>query len=170
MPARAIERSRREPGRPPDSLEPPGHRADPVLALQRTAGNRAVAELLARAPADKGTTATVQIGGVGAIKVSGGNLEEWTGKGAPDTVDVTSEKGRHSGKLEKLASARTKTDVTVTIAPAQKAGGELNVGGGTVLEIKDARVAGYAVEDGAESWRLVDFENVKRTKTTRKVS
>src|SRR5688500_5343632 len=112
-----------------------------------------------RAPAAKCTTATIRIGGVGAIEARGGNLEEWTGKGAPDSVEVSSEKGNHSGEREKLATTRTMTDVTVTIAPAQQAGEELNVGGGTVREIKDARVAGYAVEDGAETWRLVDFEN-----------
>ena len=42
--------------------------------------------------------------------------------------------------------------------------------GGFVLEIKDARIKGYAVEDGVETWQLTDFESVKRTKVTRKVS
>ena len=106
--------------------------------------------MLARAPAAKGTTGSVQIGGVGEIKVNGGNLEEWAGKGAPDAVEVASEKGRHSAKLEKLATARTKMDVKVTISPPQKEGENLNVGGGFVLEIKDARIRRYAVEDG---WR-----------------
>ena len=57
----------------------------------------------------------------------------------------------------------------MTIAPAHRAGEELNVGGGTVLEIKGARIKGYFVEDGVETWRLADFENVKRTKITRKI-
>src|SRR5829696_5559055 len=64
---RAIDRRRREEGRPPASPAPPSHAADPVLALQRAAGNRAVAELLARAPAEKGATGSVQIRGIGAI-------------------------------------------------------------------------------------------------------
>lgn len=163
-------RRRREPDPAPPHAVPLHHGADPILALQRSAGNHAVAEMLARVPAAKGATGTVEIAGVGAITVSGGNLEEWSGKGAPDTVEITSETGKHSAKLEKLSTARTKTDVKVTIAAAQKAGEELNVGGGTVLEIKDARVKGYAVQDGVETWRLTDFEAVKRTKTTRKVS
>ena len=159
-------RRRREAARTPASPSAADRISDPVLELQRTAGNAAVARMLARAPAAKGTTGSVQIGGVGVIKVSGGNLEEWAGKGAPDAVEVASEKGRHSAKLEKLDTARTKTDVKVTISPAGKEGEHLNVGGGFVLEIKDARIKHYAVEDGAETWQVADFESVKRTKIT----
>jgi hypothetical protein len=166
MPERETDR-RREPRRTQASPSPLRRSSNPVLALQRSIGNRAVVQVLARAPV---RTGTVQIGAVGEIKVKGGNLEEWAGKGAPDTVEVTSEKGKHSGKLEKMSNARTRTDVKVTISPANKAGEELSVGGGTLLEIKDARIKGYAVEDGVETWRVADFENVKRTKITHKVS
>jgi hypothetical protein len=146
----------------------PGRRsANPVLALQRSIGNRAVAQVLAR---DPGRTGTVQIGGVGTIKVKGGNLDAWAGKGSPDMVDVTSDKGKHSAKLEQLASAHTRTDVKVTIAPANQAGEELSVGGGTLLEIKDARIKGYALADGVETWRVTDFTDVHRTKVSHKVS
>jgi hypothetical protein len=158
---------RGEPGRTQGSPSLRHRSSNPVLALQRSIGNRAVGQVLARAPV---TTGTVPIGAVGAIKVKGGNLEEWAGKGAPDTVEVTSEKGKHSGKLEKLSNARTRTDAKVTISPANKVGEELSVGGGTLLEIKDARIEAYAVEDGVETWRVADFETVKRTKITRKVS
>ena len=61
-------------------------------------------------------------------------------------------------------------DVKVTIAPANKAGDQLNVGGGTVLEIKAARIKDYAVEDGAETWRVGDFESLRRTKITHRIS
>ena len=166
MPEWANDRRRREAGRTPASPSVPDRNSDPVLELQRTAGNAAVARMLARAPAAKGTTGSVRIGGVGEIQVSGGNLEEWAGKGAPDEVEVASEKGKHSAKLEKLATARTKTDVKVTISPPHKEGENLNVGGGFVLEIKDARIKHYAVEDGVETWQVADFENVKRTKIT----
>ncbi len=159
-------RRRREAGRTPVSRSLPDRNSDPVLELQRSAGNAAVARMLARTPAAKGTTGSVQIGGVGEIKVNGGNLEEWAGKGAPDAVEVASEKGKHSAKLEKLATARTKTDVKVTISPPHKEGENLNVGGGFVLEIKDARIKHYAVEDGVETWQVADFESVKRTKIT----
>jgi hypothetical protein len=166
MPQRDTDR-RRESG-PGHASRPLLRRtANPVLALQRSIGNRAVGQVLARTPQ---ATGTVQIGGVGVIQVKGGNLDEWAGKGAPDTVDVASAKGKHSAKLEKLSNDRTRTDVKVTIAPANKAGEELNVGGGTVLEISGARIKGYAVADGAETWRVADFTDVKRTKTTRKIS
>jgi hypothetical protein len=165
MPKRETDR-RRQPGphAGPSLLR---RSTNPVLALQRSIGNRAVVRVLARSTV---RTGTVQIGGVGKIKVKGGNLEEWTGKDTFDTVEVTSEKGKHSAKLEKLAKARTRTAVTVTIAPANQAGEELNLGGGTELQIPDALIERYAVQDGVEKWRVGDFENVARKKTTRKVS
>src|SRR4051812_29732738 len=166
MPERDSER-RRERGRTEVVPSPSRRDRHPVLALQRLIGNRAVAQVIARSPA---TTGTVHIPGVGDIKVKGGNLEEWAGKGAPDVVDVTSGKGKHSARLEKMSAERTKTDVKVTISPASNAGEELNVGGGTQLEIKAARVKDYAVADGAETWRLADFTDVHRTKTTHRVS
>lgn len=165
MPEREIDR-RRERGRAQAPPAPVHRDLHPVLALQRAIGNRAVAQVLARVPA---TTGSVHIPGVGEIKVTGGNLEAWTGAETPDTVDVTSHKGKHSAKLEKLSHAGTKTDVKLTISPAHKAGEQLDMGG-TVLEIKDARVMDYAVADGAETWRLDHFTNVHRTKTTHKIS
>jgi hypothetical protein len=163
-----LERDTDRPGeRERRHASPPPRELHPVLALQRSAGNRAVAQMLSRAPA---TSGTVQIHGVGEIKVKGGNLEDWTGGEAPNAVAVTSHKGRQSAKLQHLADARTKTDVKVTIAPANKAGEQLSVGGGTLLEIKGAQVEGYAVEGGAETWRLSGFTNVHRTMITHRVS
>ena len=57
----------------------------------------------------------------------------------------------------------------MTIAPANTAGEELSVGAGILLEIKDARITGYKVEDGVETWLVGDFEKLKRTKITRKI-
>jgi hypothetical protein len=141
--------------------------AHPVLALQRSIGNRAVAQVLARDPVPGGS---VQIGGIGTIKVKdGGNLAAWAGGDVLNTVEVTSQKGKHSAKLAKLSDAGTKGDVKVTIDPAYKSGEELNVGGGTLLEIQAARVKDYAIKDGVETWRLTGFENVKRTKITHRI-
>jgi hypothetical protein len=156
---------RREPGRPPASPSLLRRRSNPMLALQRLIGNRAVAQMLARTPT---RTGTVHIGGVGDIKVKGGNLEEWAGTAVLDTVDVTSTKGKHSVKLEKLANAHTKTDIKVTIADASKAGDDLNVGGGILLEIEGARIKGYTVADGIETWQIA-VEKVHRTKITHKI-
>jgi hypothetical protein len=155
----------RQPGAAQAAPELQGH-DNPVLALQRSIGNRAVAQMVAREPT---RTGSVEIPGVGTVKVKGGNLEEWAGKGAPDWVEVSSEKGKHSDKLEKFATARTKADIKVTIADAGKAGTELNVGGGTQLEIEGARITRYAVAEGVETWRVSDFTNVKRTKITHRI-
>ena len=166
MPDRVTDRRRREARRTPADPSRPHRDTDPVLALQRSAGNAAVAQLLARAPAAKGTTGSVRIGGVGEIKVTGGNLEQWAGKDAPDAVEVSSETGKHSTKLERLATDRTKTNVKVTISPAGKEGEHLNVRGGYVLEITDARIKHYADEGSSETWQVADFTNVKRTQIT----
>jgi hypothetical protein len=166
MPER-MARRRREPGRSQSDSSLLRRNANPVLALQRSIGNRAVGQVLARDPV---RTGTVQIPGVGQIKVKGGNLEDWAGTATLYTVEVTSKKGKHSAKLQKLANAGTRSDVKVTIAPANKAGEQLNVGGGILLEVSAARVKGYAVEDGVETWRLADFEQVRRTKITHTIS
>jgi hypothetical protein len=166
MPERATDR-RGESGGSRDAAPRARRGSNPVLALQRSIGNRAVVQVLARDPV---ATGTVQIPGVGTIKVKGGNLEDWAGKDTFDTVQVTSQKGKHSAKLEKLATAKTKMAVKVTIAPANAAGDELNVGGGTLLEIEDARVEGYSVDgQGVETWRLGHFEHVRRTKITHRI-
>ena len=157
---------RREPGQTHEAPSPLHRSSNPVLALQRSIGNRAVAQMLAREPA---RTGSVQIPGVGAIKVSGGNLEEWAGTGAPNWVDVTSKKGKHSAKLEKLSKDRTRVDIKVTIAPGHAEGEQLNVGGGIQLEIKGARIKRYSIDDGVETWRIDDFTDVHRTKITHTV-
>ena len=137
--------------------------ADAAVTLQGAIGNRAFGRALARTAT---RTGSVSIPGVGDVKVKGGNLEEWAGKGTPDTVELTSQAGKHSKKLEAFATARTRADVKVTIAPSSEAGENLNVGGGILLEIVGARVKGYSVADGVETWKLDDFESVKRTKIT----
>jgi hypothetical protein len=141
--------------------------SSPVLALQRSIGNRAVAQVLARSPV---RTGSVQITGVGDIKVKGGNLDDWTGAQSLDTVEVTSQKGRHSRKLEQLANAGTRTDVKVTIAPSNQAGEQLSVGGGTILEIKRAHINDYSVANGVETWRVGDFQELRRTKIVHRIA
>src|ERR1700760_4858657 len=166
MPDRVTQR-RREPGRGQPDAALGRRSANPVLALQRSIGNRAVGQVLARDPL---RTGTVQIAGVGQIKVKGGNLEEWAGTATLDTVEVTSKKGKHSAKLQKLANSGTRTDVKVTIAPANRAGEQLSVLGGTLLEVSAAHIKDYSVEDGVETWRVADFQRVHRTQITHKIS
>jgi hypothetical protein len=60
--------------------------------------------------------------------------------------------------------------VKVTIAPANKAGEQLNVGGGTLLEVSAAHINDYSVEDGIETWRVADFQRVHRTQITHRIA
>lgn len=69
-----------------------------------------------------------------------------------------------------MSTARTRTEVTVTIAPAEQAGETVSVGGGILLEIQQARIKSSIIGDGLETWRVGDFEKVKRTRITHKVS
>lgn len=141
--------------------------AHPVATLQTAIGNRAIGQVLARSPT---TTGTVKFGKLGSIEVSGGNLEDWTKPGeAFDTVDVTSKEGKHSAKLRKASTDRTKADVTVEIKGGKgggQQGGDLKVARGVRLEIKNARISGYAVDKRVETWRLTGFEKVNRTTIT----
>jgi hypothetical protein len=141
----------------------------PILALQRSVGNHAVAQLLARKPA-VATGSSVEIHGVGQIKVKGGNLEEWTGAEVPNPVDVTSHTGMHSAKLsEDVGRADQDGCQGDDLGGGQRRRGAQR-GWGTELEIKGARVEHYAEAGGAETWRLGDFTNVHRTKITHRVS
>ena len=104
---------RRQPRRGQASPALLSRSSNPVHLLQRSIGNRAVGQVLARDPVRKGS---VKIPGVGEVKVKGGNLEEWAGTATLDWVDVTSKKGKHSAKLKKLQADRTKQDIKVTLA------------------------------------------------------
>ena len=168
MPNRTLDRRRRDDDDRAEEAQPQ-RKDERILDLQRSAGNAAVARLLARDAVDKDATGSVHIAGLGDIKVRGGNLQAWAGKDSYDWVEVNSDPGKHSKKLEKLATDRTRMDIKVSITPRQQEGENLNVGGGYVLDIKDARIKGYAVEDGVEKWRVADFQDVRRTKITRSI-
>lgn len=139
--------------------------ANPVLALQGTIGNRATGAVLARTAADQGT---VQIGKLPVIKIVGGNAGDWAAKKDPDTLEITSEVGKHSARLEGLSKDRAKVPLLKVSAPLPDQSGK-NLAYGTVeIEFKNARIAGYAVDGKVETWRAVDFEGVHRTTTSRK--
>jgi hypothetical protein len=159
----------------------PGHRAggasarprrrasNPVLELQRAAGNRAVGEMLARKEAAS-ENPTIKLGKL-SIEVSGGNVAAWAAGGdVPERLEVTSQKGKHSVELEGLAKDRTRIPtLTLTVAAANKTGGALDLGS-LAIEITNGRIKGYAVDGTTESWQVVDFDGVHRTKTAHKVS
>jgi hypothetical protein len=121
--------------------------------------------MLARKPSKN---PTIQIGKL-AIEVAGGNIAAWAAGEVPEALEVTSQKGRHSAELERLAKDRTRIkSLTLTVAAANKSG-ELDLGS-LAIEFTNARIKGYAVDGKTESWQVADFAEVHRTKTTRKVS
>jgi hypothetical protein len=137
-----------------------------VLALQRSVGNTAVGQVVAREAA---ATGTVQISKL-KVSVTGGNLAAWTAGDVPDSLDVTSQQGSHSAALKRLAEDRTKIDaLSVTVATPNKGGQVLDLGS-LVIEITNGRVRSYDVDGTTESWRIADFDGVHRTRTTHKVS
>jgi hypothetical protein len=152
-----------EPRRTRSHTTPPRRSANPVLALQHAIGNRATTQMLARDKrAKKGTFKdSVQIGKLGPIEITGGNLAEWVArKKVPDDLKVTSTKGKHSDGLKRLDEDKTrfgKIDV-------QAITGENSW---MIVTFKNARVTGYTSDDGkTESWRLVEFDGVHRESTS----
>jgi hypothetical protein len=140
-----------------------------VLALQRSVGNRAVGQMLARDASSASKNPIVRIGKL-AVEVAGGNIAAWAAGEVPEALEVTSHKGRHSADLEGLFREHTRINsLTLTVAAANKSGQELDMGS-LGIEFTNARIKGYEVDDGTESWRVADFDGVHRTKTTHKVS
>ncbi len=131
--------------------------ASPVIALQRLAGNRGTSQLIARERKNKSSRGTfensVKIGSLPTIEITGGNLADWSPKNVPETLEVTSTKGKHSEKLKGLADKRTKLDeIKVQAIKGQNSW--------TIITIRNARVAKYESGEKTESWRLVDFDGV----------
>ena len=85
-----------------------------VLALQRSLGNRATAQLLARkgAGATKGTFEnSVQIGKLGPIEITQSNVGDWIAhKSSAQDLLLTTATGKHSSELRKMADGKTKVD------------------------------------------------------------
>jgi hypothetical protein len=144
---------------------------DPVLALQKAAGNRAVGQmLLARQPSASKQSSTVKIGKF-TIDVAGGNLGAWAAapKGdAPDKLVVTSEKGKHSGELARLAKDHTKITLLTLTVPSENKSGQLDLGS-SVIEISGGVIKKYDVEGTTETWEVADYTGVKKTTTTHNI-
>jgi hypothetical protein len=142
-------------------------RADPVLRLQRVIGNRALGQVLARTPATK-DQGTVQIGKLPAIKIVGGNAGEWAAKSNPETLEITSEKGKHSAELERLSKDRSHIPSLKVTAPIVDQSGKHLDFGSVEIEFVNPHITGYTVDGKLETWRAVDFEAVHRTTISHK--
>ena len=140
--------------------------ANPALLLQRKVGNRATGQLLARAPAAK-DHGTVHVGKLPAIKIVGGNAGDWT-KNQPNTLEITSTKGRHSAALERLSRDGSKIPTLKVTTPIDQSGQHLDFGS-VELEFSHATIADYTVDGKLETWRAVDFNRVHRNTISHRV-
>jgi hypothetical protein len=87
---------------------------------------------------------------------------------SPDTLEITSEKGKHSAELERMSNEKTKIpSLKVTTPMTDQSDQHLDFGS-VEIEFVNARIAGYAVDGKLETWRAVDFEAVHRTTISRK--
>jgi hypothetical protein len=135
---------------------------NPALLLQRKIGNRATGQLLARAPATK-NHGIVQAGKLPAIKIVGGNADEWASRKDPRTLEITSTKGRHSAALKRLSNDGSKIPTLKVTTPIVDQNGQHLDFGSVELEFSHATIADYAVDGKLETWRAVDFNRVHRT-------
>lgn len=140
---------------------------DPVRVLQRAIGNRAMAQVLARTPAST-DYGTVQIDKLPVIKITGGNAGEWAAKKQPETLQITSEKGKHSAGLQRLADDKTRIPSLKVVTPAVDQSGQHLDFGSVEIEFVNARISGYTVEGTTESWSAVDFDAVHRKSISHK--
>jgi type VI protein secretion system component Hcp len=148
-----------------DEREEEARRAAPapaaeLLALQRSAGNRAVTQMLARdgtkappkpAPPTETKGWVVKLPGVGDIPVES---VQWSaspgqkGETGPKEIHFTSKQGEHSAALFRASLSGSAVDAEVVLTR-----------GNTVVRIKlkDALVSQYSVSGGdppMESWTL----------------
>jgi hypothetical protein len=153
-----------------ESARPDRRANNRILALQQAVGNQAVGHILARKASAESKSPTILIGKL-AIAVTGGNIAAWAGSEVPDALEVASQKGSHSAELERLSKERTRIkSLTLTVAAANKPGGEALDLGSLAIEITNARIKGYQVDGDTESWHVGDFDGVHRTTTTHTVS
>jgi hypothetical protein len=145
----------------------PRRDAHPVLALQRTIGNRRTAQVLAR----KGAGAkrknegdfehSVTVGKLGPLEVKDSNIADWTGRKADaEDLVITSAKGKHSDELRRLSGSQTRVE-TIRV---QSIVGENTF---VIVTFKNAVITGYTADPGedVEHWKAIRFDavDIKRT-------
>ncbi|HEY1714286.1 MAG TPA: hypothetical protein VGG07_15365 [Solirubrobacteraceae bacterium] len=135
----------------------------PVLALQRSLGNRATAQLLARKGANKGTFEnSVQIGKLGPIEITQSNIGDWIAhKSSAQDLLVTTATGKHSSELKKMADGKTKVDSL----QVQAIVGENSW---VIVTFSHAVIRNYSADatGKTEQWKAVDFDAVHIDRTS----
>ena len=134
----------------------PTSRAARMLALQRTAGNHAVAAMVAREAAPKqepapGLAIVEGIGGIPLESVSLGEVRKGGSREKPTTsrdIGVMSKEGAHSAALQRASQDGTAFEV------------ELHIGDKVIVKLHKAMITSFAISghgggDGAmDSWTL----------------
>ena len=157
-----------ERGERPDAASPRAPELEALLSLQRSAGNRAVGALLARAPdaktpeKKKSAGAKVTVAGIGVIPLlsfswdtmhSGSGSVGTTKRGQPSgDVVLTSPEGAHTPKLMQLASHGARVDAEIVTR-------------GYTLTLREALIISYQAsnphegpDDRTETWALYSEE------------
>jgi hypothetical protein len=143
---------------------PPRRGGGPVLALQRSLGNRATAQLLARKGAGSHGTFenSVQIGKLGPIEITQSNIGDWIAhKSSAFDLEVTTVKGKHSDELKQTADGKTKIDSM----QVQALTGENSW---VIVTFRHAILRGYAADSAGktEQWKATDFDAVHIERTS----
>jgi hypothetical protein len=141
--------------------------AHPVLQLQGQIGNRATGQVLARSPATK-DYGRVKIDKLPVIKIVDGNTDDWAAKKDPPTLEITSEKGTHSAKLEKLSKDKSRIPTLKVTTPMVDQSGKHLDYGSVEIDFSNARITGYTINGKLETWSAVDFDGVHRTTISHK--
>ena len=158
----------------PDREPPrePAHRpaaAEAVLALQKSAGNRAVSSMLAREPdatqlaetvdEKQASSTSVTLSGIGVIPLLSVNMGGGGGGGGSfkaQDISFSSTVGEHSSKLQQALTQGTAMEAEVVLVRGTQ----------TIrVKLKGAMVSSYSVGGGegqAETWSLnfAEFEQV----------
>jgi hypothetical protein len=137
-----------------------------VLALQRSVGNRATAQLLARQSgggSGRGTFEnSVQIGKLGPIEITQSNVADWIAhKASADDLQVTTVSGKHSAELKQMSDGKSRIDAIEVSAIT----GENSW---VIVTFRRARIRGYEADSSGktEQWKAVDFDGVDIQRTS----
>ncbi len=150
-------------GRP--RTAPPRRGDSSVLALQRSLGNRATAQLLARKGGGSGRGTfenSVQIGELGPIEITQSNVGDWVAhKSSAQDLELTTVMGKHSSELKQMADGKSKLDsIQVQTVTGQNSW--------VIVTFSHAVIRGYAADSSGktEQWKAVDFDGVHIERTS----
>jgi hypothetical protein len=143
------------PGQTRSPTAPSRRSAHPVLALQRLIGNRGTTRVLARQKGARTFPNSVRIGKLDPIEIKESNIADWIGKKNPETLTVTTAKGKKSSEAVKRRSDdKTRGDIEVTSVSGENSF--------VKVTFRNARIKGYTADPSGETeqWTVTDFETV----------